>query len=71
MTSAIDTSFIGMRAAIDNMRLVGESVAKMAEDSDISRDMVKLASVNRDFEANARVAEAADDNTSTVLDMFL
>lgn len=71
MTSALDASMIGMRAAIDNMRQVGENIAKLTEDSDIARDMVALSSASRDFEANARVAEAADENTGTVLDMFL
>ncbi len=71
MTSAIETSFIGMRAAIDNLQQVGENIAKLAEDSDLSRDMVELSSASRQFEANARVAEAADENTGTVLDMFL
>ena len=71
MTSAIDTSFIGMRETIDNLRQVAESVAELAEDSDLARDMVELSSLSRDFEANARVAEAADENIGTVLDLIL
>ena len=78
MTGSIDTAFIGMKVALDQMERTGQQITSLMEDtspkrssSDLASDMVQLSSEQRTFEANAEVARTADKAVGTLLDLIV
>ena len=70
MSPSLDVAFIGMKAALDQLERTGEQFAQLVEDSDPVRDAVQLISSQRNFEASATVARAADETLGTLLDLI-
>ena len=70
MSPSLDVAFIGMRAALDQLERTGEQFAQLAEASNPAKNAVELSSSQRNFEANATVARAADETLGTLLDLF-
>ena len=78
MTGSIDTAFIGMKVALDQMERTGQQITSMMEDtspkrdsSDLASDVVQLSSEQRAFETNAEVARTADKTVGTLLDLMV
>ncbi len=70
MSPSLDVAFIGMRAALDQLERTGEQFAQLAEAGNPAKGVVELISSQRNFEANATVARAADETLGTLLDLF-
>ena len=78
MTGSIDTAFIGMKVALDQMERTGQQITDLIEDTspkrssnDLASDMVQLSSEQRTFEANAEVTRTADKTVGTLLDLMV
>ncbi len=70
-SSGIDTSFLGMQLAIEQMEQTGRQIVNMIEGHDLASNMVDLQSAHRSFQANAAVARTVDQNVGTIVDMFV
>ena len=78
MIGSIDTAFIGMKIALDQMERTGQQITSLMEDtspkrnsSDLASDTVQLSSEQRAFEANAEVARTTDKTVGTLLDLVV
>lgn len=71
MIPSLDIAFTGMQASLEQMECVGERMAHLISGNDPARDMVKLITQERAFEANAAVARTADEVVGSIIDLIV
>jgi flagellar hook-associated protein FlgK len=71
MTSSLDFAMIGMRASMEHMERTGEQMVQMIQENTLVENTVALMTDQHTYEANAKVARAADQMMGTLVDMFI
>ena len=67
----INTAVLGLRASLEQLQRVSESLANLSAGSDLVQDIVDLKSAERSFEANAAVIRSAQKIAQHTIDILI
>lgn len=69
--TTINTAVLGLRASLEQLQRVGESLANLSADSNLVQDIVDLKAAERSFQANAAVIRSAAEIGRHTIDILI